>query len=156
MTKIPTLVTGALLASCLVSGCGGGTSGYCDAVRADAQTLTNFTSPSVQPDFRKIPAFLSDAKQLQAKAPEEVADDWSVIISALQSLSDGLQDAGMTYAQFAVFLGTGKLPPDVTQARTAGLALKYQQLGADIVTKAANDITAHAADACKVDLTRKG
>ena len=156
MKKTPVLVAAVLLASGLVAGCGSGSSGYCDSVKKDAGTLTDFTSPEVQPDFAKIPAFLADAKQLQRKAPKEVADDWSVITSTLESLSDGLKDAGLTYAQFAEFLQTGKLPDDVTQAKTAGLALKYQQLGTDLVTKAANDITRHAADACKVDLTRKG
>ena len=155
MKKIPVMAVGALLASGLVSGCGGGTSAYCNEVKADAVTLTNFTSPDVRPDFAKIPAFLTDAKKLQRKSPKEVKEDWSVITSTLQSLSDGLKDAGMTFPQFATFLATGTLPDNVTQAKTAGLALKYQQLGADIVTKAANDITMHAADTCKVDLTRK-
>ncbi|RNL79268.1 hypothetical protein [Nocardioides marmorisolisilvae] len=155
MKKIPVMVAAALLGSSLVSGCGG-SSGYCDTVKADAQTLTDFTSPAVQPDFAKIPAFLKDAKDLESKSPKEVKEDWSVITSTLQSLSDGLADVGMTYAQFATFLSTGTLPDGVTQAQTAGLALKYQQLGADIVTKAANEITQHAAHSCDVDLTRKG
>ena len=104
MKKIPVIAVGALLASSLVGGCGGGSSGYCDAVKADAQTLTNFTSPAVQPDFAKIPDFLTDANQLEGKAPKEVKEDWTVITSTLQSLSDALKDVGMTYEQFATFL----------------------------------------------------
>jgi hypothetical protein len=155
MTKVPVIVAAVLLSSSLVVGCGSGDR-YCNAVKADASTLTNFTSPDVQPDFAKIPAFLRDARDLEAKAPPQVKDDWAVITSTLQSLADSLKDAGLTFPQFATFLATGRLPAGVTQSKTAGVALKYQQLGADIVTRAANDITEHAADACKVDLTRKG
>ena len=156
MQKIPVLAILAVLASSLAAGCGSGSSAYCETVRSDAATLTNFTAPDIQPDFAKIPAFLAAAEQLERKAPREVEDDWSVITSTLESLSDGLEDAGLTYEQFATFLSTGQLPAHVTQAKTAGLALKYQQLGADVVTRAANDITKHAARACQVDLTRKG
>lgn len=156
MRKIPLVVAGVLLGTGLVTGCGSTTSKYCDAVKADAATLTDFTSTQVQPDFSKVPAFLADAKDLQAKAPADVEKDWVVITSTLDSLADSLKDVGLTFAQFATFLDTGKLPADVTQAETAGLALKYQQLGTDTVTKATNDISDHAASACKVDLSKKG
>lgn len=155
MSKIVVVLAGVLLAASLVSGCGGD-SEYCSTVKADAATLTDFTSPDVRPDFARIPVFLADAKSLQAKAPKQVTEDWAVITSTLASLADSLKDAGMTFDEFATFLRTGQLPEGVTQAKTAALALKYQQLGADVVTRAANDITRHAASSCKVDLTRKG
>lgn len=155
MTKLPVIAAAVLLGSSLVVGCGG-SDNYCNAIKADAATLTNFTSPDVQPDFAKIPAFLADANDLESKAPKQVKDDWGVITTTLQSLADSLKDAGLTFPEFATFLNTGKLPADVTQAKTAGVALKYQQLGTDIVTRASNVITKHAADSCGVDLTKKG
>ena len=156
MRTVVVIATAALLGSSVVSGCGGANAGYCDAIKADAPILTDFTATDVKPDFTNIPRFLVDAKQLGRQAPDDVKGDWNIVVKTLEGLTEALKAAGLTFPQFETFLETGQLPPNVTQAKTAGLALQYQQLGTDSMTRAANEITNQAADVCKVDLTKKG
>ena len=73
----------AFVSAGLLTGCSGGDgSDYCNQVRDNAEddTLDNL-DPS---DPAALKTFISEAKKLQADAPEEVKSDYDAIISAFQ------------------------------------------------------------------------
>ena len=79
----------------LLTGCGGGS--YCERVHAHQDDLTRIlTSDSRDRLLQALPAF----RDLADAAPEDVADDWQLVIARIQSLQTALQDAGVDPATY--------------------------------------------------------
>jgi hypothetical protein len=84
MKRLPAALAAiAFVSAGVLTGCSGGDgSDYCNRVRdnADSDTLDNL-DPS-DPDALKT--FISEAKKLQADAPDEVKDDYDSVIAAFE------------------------------------------------------------------------
>jgi hypothetical protein len=84
-----TALSSALLP--LVTGCGHEQS-YCDAVHDHQSELGSIVSGG---DRAGLIAALPIFRDLRAKAPDDVADDWDVVVSRIEGLDDALTDADL-------------------------------------------------------------
>lgn len=80
-TRLVSTAAAALLAAGALTACsGGGDSDYCDAVKgANDASITDFTSEDAQEAF----------DQMADAAPDEISDDWDVLVKAMDALSGG-------------------------------------------------------------------
>jgi hypothetical protein len=84
---VATTMTVALLP--LVAGCGHGQS-YCDAVRDHQADLGSIVGGGDRTALlQALPVFID----LQGSAPDDVADDWDLLVTRIQALDDALTRA---------------------------------------------------------------
>jgi hypothetical protein len=89
------LVAGLLVASFL-SGCGGG-GGYCNAVQDHQSDLGSLAHGNQRTALlQALPIF----EDLQGKAPDDVADDWQLLVTRIRALETALTHAGVDPATY--------------------------------------------------------
>jgi hypothetical protein len=83
---------GALTMALLpLSGCGGG-GGYCDAVTDHQSELGSIVhSGDRSALLQALPIF----EELQSRAPDDVADDWQLLVTRIRALGTALSGAGV-------------------------------------------------------------
>src|SRR5689334_3766293 len=85
--RVATVVTLVLMP--LLSACGHGQS-YCDAVRDHQSDLGSIASGGDRSALlQALPIF----EDLQGKAPDDVADDWDLLVTRIRALDDALTHA---------------------------------------------------------------
>lgn len=98
MTQGPTGigVAVAVLALLPLAACGGGKS-YCDAVRDHQSDLGSIAHDGGRTGLlQALPIF----EDLQGKAPDDVADDWQVLVTRIRALDTALDRAGIDPARY--------------------------------------------------------
>lgn len=139
----------ALIAALALSGVGTGVfllfgpgDDYCaELAQAQGVFVDDGTGRQLVADLPKYQA-LADA------APDDLVDEWQVLVSAIASLRDAIDDAGIDPGDYV-----GSEPPkglseaDLTAIRAAATALS----SADVVA-AAGSIEQQARDVCKLQL----
>jgi hypothetical protein len=86
----------ALLLVPLVAGCGHGRS-YCDTVRDHQSDLGSIARGGDRTALiQALPIF----EDLQDRAPDDVADDWQLLVTRIQALDSALEDAGVDPATY--------------------------------------------------------
>jgi hypothetical protein len=74
-----------------LAGCGGGTS-YCDVVQDHQSDLGSIVQGSDRAALlRALPIF----EDLQDRAPDDVADDWQLLVTRIRALGTALSGAGV-------------------------------------------------------------
>jgi hypothetical protein len=87
---VAALAAGGLL---VLSGCGiGGGGGYCGAVEDHQSELGSIIQGG---DRAALIQALPDFEDLQGKAPDDVADDWQLVVTRIQALDTALAQAGV-------------------------------------------------------------
>ena len=150
MRRVAALASALLLATCLTS-CGHGTTSYCSALRDDQGKLKRLARQTGQHGARGAKALGASVDllaDLQDKAPDEVADDWTRLVQALRGLDQAVKESGASPADFA----TGKRPEGVTEGQYAAVQQAADKLQSTPVQQASASIEQHALQVCKVDL----
>ena len=139
------------LAACGSGGGGSSASGYCTELKADKAYFDSI-SGSGSADMTKLGDAFSRVHTLAGDAPDNVADDWKTLDTAITTIENALSDAGIKLSDLAA-MQSGKVPPGVDPSKLAALAPKLEALSNSDVSKAADNIAADAKKSCGVDLT---
>lgn len=142
------LVLVPLLASA-VTGCGGEEdpfAGYCEEVQAQQKPLTEALAvggPTAL--IEALPSFeaLADA------APDDITDEWSVVIGGIQRLVDTLEEAGVDPATY----DRENPPAGVTSEQRDRIDAASRQLTAPDSVTALEGVQQQARDVCKTPLS---
>lgn len=120
MRKVAALAAATVMSLGALTGCSGGS--YCDDLKSmgDSQELKGF-DPSKPDTIQKA---VDASKKLEGSAPDDLKDDWKVLIEYLEKVKDAGGDT----------------------AKMAALASETQKVG-----PASEAISKHAKDECKID-----
>ncbi|MCW2763078.1 MAG: hypothetical protein JWR85_3279 [Marmoricola sp.] len=128
-----------------LTGCGDTTGGYCSALDADRKQIADMIgsdSPSALLDG------LPMLRDLAAKAPDDLTDEWQTYLGALGGLDDALEKAGVKPSDF----DAGKPPAGLSAAEQKAIADAATAVGTQEVVDASSGIEQQARDVCKVNL----
>jgi hypothetical protein len=146
---LATAAAGLLLCG-LVAGCSG-TRSYCSTLKKDQRQLASLAKRSAAPGAKGSTALADTVdllSELSDEAPDDVADQWDTLVTALRGLQRAIAAAGAAPADFA----GGRRPAGVTTGQYAAVAQAAAELRATPVQQAGTSIEQHARDVCKVDL----
>jgi hypothetical protein len=141
------LVATAFAAS-LLTGCGGGTDGYCDSLESTQKDFEDFEAA----DFSNFDEFTDRVDELADDAPDEVKDDWKTLGDALKAFVEALDKAGLKPEDLEG-LASGEFPEGVDMDALTEAMNEVQALGGEDVEKATEAIEKHAKDECNIDLS---
>jgi hypothetical protein len=153
--RIFSAVAAAALGLCLLTACGddgggkaGGSSGdYCNDLKAAKKEVDALKAG----DFSDLEKTTDAMNKLADEAPDEIKDDWDILVKGVQKLVDALKAAGLDDDDMAT-LQAGQIPDGVDVEALQGLMTEIQSLDTDEFQKAGDNINKHAKDKCKVDL----
>jgi hypothetical protein len=142
-------VVGCLAAGLVLTGCGEPSADerrddYCAQVEEDSAELTRIA------DEGKAGAFLAalpTLERLAELAPDDIADDWALLLDALHGLRDALDETGLDPDQV-----DGKLPADLPAADRRKVAAAASVLADPQVVRATQGIEQQALDVCRTPL----
>lgn len=128
----------------LLVGCGGGHE-YCGAVRDHQSELGTIVGGGDRTALiRALPIF----EDLRDQAPDDVADDWGLLVTRIRALDDVLRDAGVDPATY-----DPKHPPaDLGDADRAAIRRAAAQLAASDTQQALANVQQEVLDVCHTPL----
>jgi hypothetical protein len=134
-----------LAAVLLVGGCGDQQEKYCDAVKDHQQELGEVLGDGA-PDalLKALPIF----QELEDEAPEDIRNEWTTVITALEGLKKALEDADVdpsTYDRDHPPEGLGQDDKDAIDAAA-------RQLTSEATVNAFSGVDQHAKDVCGTPL----
>ncbi|HEX8779828.1 MAG TPA: hypothetical protein VF728_01480 [Nocardioides sp.] len=139
------LVLAAVLGGGLLTGCASEQEQYCDTVSEHQQELTEIATDTGQDAiFRALPIY----EDLAAEAPDDIADDWDLVVSRLEALRRAFDDAGVDPATY----DPEKPPADLRRADRAAISDAATALVDGETTAAMTSVEQHARDVCKTEL----
>ena len=146
MRRLAVAALVAVLGSGL-SGCGGSsTDDYCAAVTAHRDDLSKVLADGG-------PAALLDAlpilRELQAKAPGDIAGDWATVTGRLAALQQALAAAGVDAHHY----DSSHPPASLTPAQRQRIADAATALGSAATAQALDAVQQQARDVCHTPLT---
>jgi hypothetical protein len=135
------VVTAALL----VGGCADQQEKYCDAVKDHQQELGEVLGDG-SPDalLKALPIF----RELEGKAPEDIRDEWTTVIDAIEGLQKALKDAGVDAATY----DRDHPPEGLSQADRDAIDAAARQLTSDETVTAFSGVDQEAKDVCGTPL----
>lgn len=148
MRRLPPLVALTLLLP--LGGCGWGPFGgdpiddYCAAVEEKAPTLTRAVE---ERGTEGLLASLPTLQELGDQAPEDVRDDWRVLLGALEDFRDSLEGTGIDPGEVS-----GELPDDLSREERTEIRDSATQLLSPEVEQATAEVEQHALDVCRTPL----
>jgi len=144
MRRVGLAAAGVLVLPLLV-GCGGGGKDYCETVQArQAQlgTIANAGSPT------GVLAALSILQELDDRAPEDVHDDYRLVITRIEALQQALDDAGVDPASY----DPQRPPPGLSAADRRQIRDAAAHLAAADTVEALGAIQQEVLDVCHTPL----
>jgi hypothetical protein len=140
------LVLATLLAGGLAACGGSSTDDYCKAVTDDQQRLSGVLGGGGQAALLDaLPIF----RDLQAKAPSDIADDWRTVTDRLGALQDALTAAGVDPKQY----DATHPPASVSAAQQKAIADAATALGSTATATALDAVQQQARDVCHTPLS---
>lgn len=145
------VVAGVALAAALLAGCSESPedvrADYCDAVEERQVELSEtMAEDSPATLLRALPVF----HDLADKAPRDIADDWELLLAALDGLDEALTEAGVDPADY-----DAEDPPDgVSEEQQRAIARAADELTRPEVAAAYEGVQQHAKDVCRTPLYR--
>jgi hypothetical protein len=135
------VVTAALL----VGGCADQQEKYCDAVKDHQQELGEVLGDG-SPDalLKVLPIF----RELEGKAPQDIRDEWTTVIDAIEGLQKALKDAGVDAATY----DRDHPPEGLSQADRDAIDAAARQLTSDETVTAFSGVDQEAKDVCGTPL----
>jgi hypothetical protein len=152
--RIFSAVAVAALGLCLLTACGddggkaGGSSGdYCSDLKAAVKEVDALKGG----DFSDLEKTTDTMNELADEAPDEIKDDWEILVKGVEKLVDALKKAGLDDDDMAT-LQSGEVPDDVDMTALQSLMTEIQALDTPEFQEAGDNINKHAKDECGVDL----
>jgi hypothetical protein len=143
--------TATVLTACGSGGSGSGSSGgYCDELKADKTYFESLSGSNA--DVSQLDTVFKKVHTLAGDAPDNVADEWKTLDSAITTIETALSDAGLKASDLAA-MQKGQVPPGVDVSKLQALAPKLEALSSSGVSDAADKIAADAKKSCGIDLT---
>ncbi len=143
------LVALALIAALAVSGVGTGVflllgSGddYCGELAAAQGVFVDDGTG------RQLVADLPRYRALADAAPDDLRDEWQILVGAITSLRDAITDAGVEPANYL----DSDPPADLSEAELTAIRAAANALSSEDVVAAASSIEQQARDVCKLQL----
>ncbi|MCW2813063.1 MAG: hypothetical protein JWN84_518 [Nocardioides sp.] len=139
----------AALLPLLVAGCGEDPdpfASYCEVVREEKDGLAR-TLDQDDGSSGLLPA-LPVFERLEEAAPDDIADDWSVIVQRLTSLADALEAAGADPATYDPV----DPPEGITTEQQEAIELAAGSVGTEAVREALTNVDQQSLDVCKTRL----
>ena len=138
-------VLAVVVAIAMSAGCKSDQEKYCDSVKDHQQELGELIGDG-SPDalLKALPIF----HDLSGDAPDDIRDDWKVVIDALEGLQDALEHAGVdpsTYDRDHPPAALGQDDKDAIDRAAAAL-------GSEATTNAFNAVEQEAKDVCGTPL----
>ena len=147
----PAVVTALLAALPLLAACAEEDrfERYCDVVR-DQQDDLGRVLDADGGSAGLLPA-LPIFQTLEQVAPDDIADDWSILVGRLGSLADALEDAGVDPGSYDPVD-----PPDgVTEDQREAIAAGASSVATEAVREALANVTQQARDVCGTELVQR-
>jgi len=152
--RIFSAAAAAALGICLLTACGsddgdeaGSGGDYCSDLK-DAKKEVDALKGG---DFSDLEKTTDAMNQLADEAPDEIKDDWEILVKGVQKLVDALKKAGLDDDDMAT-LQTGEIPDGVDMAALQALMAEIEDLDTEEFQEAGDNINKHAKDECGVDL----
>jgi hypothetical protein len=152
--RILTAVAAAALGLGMLTACGdddgGGSAGsgdYCADLKAAKKEVDALKGG----DFSSLEKTTDKMHQLADEAPEEIEDDWEILVAGVDKVVDLLKKAGLTDEDMAN-LQSGQIPDGVDMTALQELMTELNKLDTDEFQAASDHINKHAKDECGVDL----
>jgi hypothetical protein len=141
---VPALVAVMALTTVL-SGCKDQQEKYCDAIKDHQQELGEVLGDG-SPDalLTALPIF----QELEDKAPEDIRDEWTTVIDALEGLQKALKDAGVDPATY----DRDHPPAGLSQADKDAIDGAARQLTSGETVTAFSGVDQEAKDVCGTPL----
>jgi hypothetical protein len=136
-----------VLAAGTLSACGSSTDDYCDSLEDAQSTFSSIEGD----DVAGIGDAVDTLRDIGDQAPDEVSDDWEVLIGTFDEMESALEDAGLSFDDLEQ-LQTGELPEGVEPADLEGLNETFSSLSDEGVEEAGNNIETHADEECGIQL----
>ena len=134
------------LAVPLLGGCGSGEDDYCDAVEDRQAELTDIVS-STRPDaLLQAQGIFED---LRESAPDDIVDEWQVLVGAVDGLGDAMRDAGADPETY----DPEDPPADVSPEQQEAIATASTRLASAEVAEALRAVDQQVRDVCHTPLT---
>lgn len=135
-----------LLVAATAVGCSGEPAeAYCAAVKEHQAELGELVGEG-EPDA--LLAALPRFRELQGKAPGDIADDWQQLVGRVAALDDALRDADVDPATY-----DPKRPPaGLDRDERIRIAAAARELAAPATTEAAASLDQQARDVCQTPL----
>jgi hypothetical protein len=118
---------------------------YCDDLGAHQKQIADMLD-SGSPDA--LLGRLDLLKQLAAKSPSDLEDEWARFVHAVEGLDAALRHAHVKPSQFV----GGKPPAGVSAADEKSIVDAADELSSDDTVSAASGIEQEARDVCKINL----
>ena len=138
----------ALLLGTALVGCGEDDpfAAYCDEVQAQQKAITEaLATEGPTALIEALPSF----QALSDKAPNDIADDWSMLVGGIEGLVEALEDADVDPATY-----DRETPPDgVTDEQQAAIDAAARRLTAPETAIALEAVQQQARDVCKTPLS---
>jgi hypothetical protein len=151
--RILSAVGAAALGLCLLTACGddGGEAGSSGDYCSDLKDAKKEVDALKGGDFSDLEKTTDAMNKLADEAPDEIQDDWEILVDGVQKLVDALKKAGLDDADMAT-LQSGQIPDGVDMAALQGLMTEIKALDTEEFQTASENINKHAKDECGVDL----
>lgn len=146
------LLAVSVLLPLLAAGCGDDEDpfdAYCAVVEDQKAGLAQALDDASTGSAGLLPA-LPAFERLEDAAPDDIADDWSVVVQRLRALAQALEDAGADPATY----DAAEPPEGVTEAQQEAIALAAGSLDTEGVALALGNVEQQAKDVCGTSLLR--
>lgn len=137
-----------LLALPLAAGCSTDpTERYCEAVEEHQEPLSEIAaSDDPAAALRALPHY----RDLHGAAPDDIADDWGLVVTRLDALERALSEAGVDPDSY----DPERPPLDLGDDERAAIEQAARALGAEETVAAMDAVQQQALDVCGTPLTR--
>jgi hypothetical protein len=120
---------------------------YCQAVQEHQDELSDIAA-SEEPGA--VLGALDAYRDLRSKAPRDIRDEWTQVVTRLEALDEALDGAGVDPASYDPATTPDELPGDARRSIEAAA----RDLGQRETVEAMGGIEQHALDVCQTPLSR--
>jgi len=135
----------ALLLGLLMTGCADDRERYCGAVEEHQQELSEQVAGGEPADLISGLAVL---QSLADEAPEDIQDEWAILIERVTALRDALDEAGVDPAAY----DAEQPPADLGASDRERIEQAARDLGSEQTQRALADLEQQALDVCGTPL----
>ncbi|MCL8025978.1 hypothetical protein [Nocardioides bruguierae] len=127
---------------------GAGSGDYCADLTSTQEDLSGLSGDDPASLDQAFTAF----DTLAAEAPDEVAEQWTVLTDMADQVRTALDENDLTLEDLSTLSTTGQLPEGVTQEQVIAVGEELSSLTSAKVSEAASAISVHAQSECGITL----